>query len=52
VVVTFIDCYSQMTLLYLLKRKNEVLECFKDFHKMMETQFEKKTKALCSDNDT
>jgi GAG-pre-integrase domain len=35
--VTFIDCHSQMTWLYLLKRKDKVLECFKIFHKMVET---------------
>jgi Integrase core domain len=50
--VTFIDCHSQMTWLYLLKSKDGVLECFKAFHKMMKTQFEKKVKVLHSDNDT
>jgi transposase InsO family protein len=29
--VTFIDCYSRMTWLYLMKHKSEVLNCFKDF---------------------
>jgi transposase InsO family protein len=38
--------------LYLLRSKDEVLECFKGFHKMVETQFEKKIKVLRSDNDT
>ncbi|WVZ82886.1 hypothetical protein U9M48_030094 [Paspalum notatum var. saurae] len=28
---TFIDCYSRMTWVYLMKHKNEVLKCFKDF---------------------
>jgi Integrase core domain/GAG-pre-integrase domain len=50
--VTFIDCHSRMTWLYLLRSKDEVLECFKGFHKMVETQFEKKIKVLRSDNDT
>jgi transposase InsO family protein len=50
--VTFIDCHSRMTWLYLLKRKDEVLECFKVFHRMVETQFEKKVKVLRSDNGT
>jgi transposase InsO family protein len=50
--VTFIDCHSRMTWLYLLKRKDEVFKCFKVFHKMVETQFEKRVKVLCSDNDT
>jgi Integrase core domain/GAG-pre-integrase domain len=50
--VTFIDCHSRMTWLYLLRSKDEVLECFKGFHKMVETQFEKKIKVLRSDNGT
>jgi Integrase core domain/GAG-pre-integrase domain len=50
--VTFIDCHSRMTWLYLLRSKDEVLECFKMFHKMVETQFEKKVKVLRSDNGT
>jgi len=29
--VTFIDCYSRMTWLYLIRHKSEVLKCFKDF---------------------
>jgi hypothetical protein len=35
--VIFIDCHSRMTWLYLLKRNDEVLKCFKGFHKMVET---------------
>jgi transposase InsO family protein len=41
-----------MTWLYLLRSKDEVLECFKFFHKIVETQFEKKMKVLRSDNGT
>jgi Integrase core domain len=48
--VTFIDCHSRMIWLYLLRSKDELLECFKGFHKMVETQFEKKIKVLRSDN--
>jgi GAG-pre-integrase domain len=44
--VTFIDCHSWMTWLYLLNRKDEVFECFKGFHKMVETQFEKKNEGV------
>jgi GAG-pre-integrase domain len=50
--ITFIDCHSRMTWLYLLKSKDGVLECFKAFHKIVETQFEKKVKVLCSDIGT
>lgn len=37
--VTFIDCYSRMTWLYLMKHKNEVLNCFKDFCACVKNQF-------------
>jgi Integrase core domain len=50
--VTFIDCHSWMTWLYLLRSKDEVLRCFKGFHKMVKMQFEKKVKVLRSDNST
>ena len=29
--VTFIDCYSRMTWVYLMRHRSEVLKCFKDF---------------------
>jgi hypothetical protein len=32
--VTFIDCYTRITWVYMLKHKNEVLQCFQDFHKL------------------
>jgi hypothetical protein len=41
-----------MTWLYLLRSKDGVLECFKMFHKMVETQFGKKVKVLRSNNGT
>jgi hypothetical protein len=37
--VTFIDCFSRVTWLYLMKNKSEVLACFKDFHKAIHTQY-------------
>jgi GAG-pre-integrase domain len=40
--VIFIDDFSQMTWLYLLKTKEEVKEIFKVFMIMVKTQFEKK----------
>jgi Integrase core domain/GAG-pre-integrase domain len=49
--VTFIDCHSRMTWLYLLKSKDGVLECLKAFHKMVEIQFGKKVNVLRLDND-
>jgi hypothetical protein len=38
--------------LYLLKSKDGILECFKTFHKNVETKFEKKVKVLRLDNGT
>jgi hypothetical protein len=30
--VTFIDCYSRMTWIYLMRHKDEVLKCFQNFY--------------------
>ena len=37
--VTFIDCYTHMTWIYMFKGKNEVLRYFQDFHKLVINQF-------------
>ena len=50
--VTFIDCFTCMTWIYMMKNKNEVIRCFQDFHKMVSTQFGKKVHILRSDNGT
>ena len=50
--VTFIDCHSRVTWVYLLKAKNEVFSCFQSFHKMVCTQFDANIKVLRSDNGT
>jgi hypothetical protein len=50
--VTFIDCYSRMTWIYMLKHKNEVLRCFKDFYKLVTNQFNAKIQILRTDNGT
>jgi hypothetical protein len=31
--VTFINCFSRVTWVYLMENKNEVFHCFKDFHR-------------------
>jgi len=36
--VTFIDCYTRMTWIYMIKGKNEVFQCFQDFHKLVANQ--------------
>ncbi|KAJ7951046.1 Retrovirus-related Pol polyprotein from transposon TNT 1-94 [Quillaja saponaria] len=50
--VTFIDCFSRTTWVYLLCAKNEVFTCFQMFHKLVCTQFDCKVKILRSDNGT
>jgi hypothetical protein len=40
--VTFIDCYTRMTWVYMLKHKNEVLRCFQIFHKLDGNRFNAK----------
>ena len=50
--VSFIDYFSRVTWLYLMKNKSDVLACFKDFHKMVQTQYGAVVKALRSDNGT
>jgi transposase InsO family protein len=50
--VTFIDCYTHTTWLYLMKNKSDILVCFKHFHKVAQTQYGAVVKALRSDNGT
>lgn len=44
--VTFIDCYSRMTWIYLMKHKSEVLRCFQHFCACMKTQFNAKVRIV------
>lgn len=50
--VTFIDCFTRMTWIYMMKHKNEVIKCFQDLHKMVNTQFNAKVRILRFDNGT
>ena len=50
--VTFVDDFTRITWLYLLKLKSEVVDVFKDFHKFVITQFSSHIHVLRSDNDT
>ncbi|KAK8983927.1 hypothetical protein V6N11_009709 [Hibiscus sabdariffa] len=50
--VSFIDVFSWFTWLYLIKRKSDVYQCFLNFHKMIEVQFQCKVKALQTDGGT
>jgi transposase InsO family protein len=50
--VTFIDCFSRYTWLYLLKRKSDVFSVFKDLCALIKNQHEATIKVLRSDNGT
>ena len=50
--VTFIDCYTRMTWIYMLRHKNEVLRCFQDFHKLVTNQFDARVRIIRTDNGT
>ena len=50
--VTFIDCYSRMTWIYLLKHKTEVLTCFKDFYAYVQNRFNASIQIIRTDNGT
>ena len=48
--VSFIDDFSRTTWIYLMKEKSEVHSIFKNFHKMICTQFGAIVKTVRSDN--
>jgi hypothetical protein len=50
--MTFIDCYSHMTWIYLMKHKSEVLQCFQNFCSLVENQYDARVKVLRTDNGT
>ena len=46
----FVDDYTRMTWLYLLKKKSEAFDCFQTFKEFVENECDKKIKCLRSDN--
>lgn len=42
--VTFFDCCSRTTWVYLMRSKSEVFSCFQSFHRMVSNQFNAKMK--------
>jgi hypothetical protein len=50
--VTFIDCFSYITWIYLMKNMSEVFDYFKDFHRSIQTQYGTVVKVLRSNNGT
>jgi len=47
--VSFIDDHSKFVWIYLLKHKSEVYQCFQDFQKLVERQFDRKIRAIQTD---
>jgi transposase InsO family protein len=50
--VTFIDCYSRMTWIYLMKQKSEVFACFRDFYAYIQNRFNIGVQIIRTDNGT
>ena len=50
--VTFIDCYSRMTWIYLMRHKDEVFTCFEIFCSYVKTQFNVQVQVIRTDNGT
>ncbi|KAJ9675808.1 hypothetical protein PVL29_024651 [Vitis rotundifolia] len=50
--LTFIDDYTRLCWVYLLTDKTEVRSVFRNFHSMIQTQFQTKIKILRTDNGT
>lgn len=49
-ILTFIDDYSRYSTVYFLKNKNEVIDRFKEYAAAVKTKFNKKIRAIRSDN--
>lgn len=47
--MAFVDSYTRFTWLYLIKQKSDALSTFQNFHKLIDTQFSVKIKAVQSD---
>src|SRR6266540_1631631 len=50
--VTFIDCCTRTTWVYVLRNKSDVFECFKVFHNLIRTQYDACVKILRTNNGT
>ena len=48
--ITFIDDHTRVCWVYLMKKKFEAGQLFKNFHSMVETQFQEKIQVLRTDN--
>uniref|UniRef100_A0A8R7PEX6 Integrase catalytic domain-containing protein n=1 Tax=Triticum urartu TaxID=4572 RepID=A0A8R7PEX6_TRIUA len=50
--VTFIDCHSRMTWIYLMRHKDETFQCFKTFYAYVKNHFNVQVQVIRSDNGT
>lgn len=50
--VTFIDCHTRMTWVYLMRHKDEVFQCFQEFYAYVRNQFNVQVQLIRSDNET
>lgn len=50
--VTFIDCHTCMTWIYLMRHKDETFQCFKTFHAYVKNHFNVQVQVIRSENDT
>jgi transposase InsO family protein len=50
--VTFIDCFSRMTWVYIMRHKDEVLKCFQEFCALVKNQFNTQVQMIRTDNET
>ena len=50
--ISFIDDYSKLCWIYLIKENSKTFSIFKQFHSMVQTQFNSKIKIVCTDNGT
>ena len=48
--VIFVDDYSRVTYLYLMKERSELYSIFKSFYMEIKTQFNASLRIFCSDN--
>jgi hypothetical protein len=48
--VIFVDDFSHYTWVFFMKSRFELLDIYRTFAKMVQTQFSKPIKAFCSDN--
>ena len=49
-IMTFIDDYTRICWVYLLKNKSDAFQTFKNFHKWIENDSQSHIGSICTDN--